>query len=338
VRWRHPVLVLHRGERMTAAKGSARPSAIELCAGAGGQALGLVQAGFTLVDLIEQDPHACATLTANARRLHLPTGTTVTPQDVRGYVPRSRRDRPIDLLAGGIPCPPFSVAGRQLGPDDERDLFPEVLRLARVLRPRALMIENVQGLMSQRFRRYREEIEDELTSAGLHVAHWDVVEASGFGVAQRRPRSILVALRKSLIRHFTAPSPKTRKTTVASALKPHLRHWRGVHRWAEGAQSVAPTLVGGSRRHGGADLGPTGAKAAWERLGVNGHLLADEPPARNHTGLLTLTVEHAAILQGFPPSWRFEGGKTARYRQVGNAFPPPVARAFATAIRASLEP
>lgn len=322
---------------MTAAKESASRSAIEVCAGAGGQALGLVQAGFRLVDLIEQDPHACATLTANARRLRLPSGTTITPQDLRSYAPRSQRMRPLDLLAGGIPCPPFSVAGRQLGPDDDRDLFPEVLRLAHALRPRALMIENVQGLMSRRFLHYREEIEDELASAGLHIAHWDVVEASSFGVAQRRPRSILVALRKNLVRHFTVPSPKSRKITVANALKPHLLHWRGVHRWAARAQSVAPTLVGGSRRHGGADLGPTGAKAAWARLGVNGHLLADEPPAPNHTGLLTLTVEHAAILQGFPPSWRFEGGKTARYRQVGNAFPPPVARAFATAILTSLE-
>lgn len=72
-----------------------------------------------------------------------------------------------DLLAGGVPCPPFSMAGKQLGRDDERDLFPEILRLAEELSPRAIMIENVRGLLSAKFADYRDEIVRDSRRAGV---------------------------------------------------------------------------------------------------------------------------------------------------------------------------
>src|SRR5208282_2943112 len=100
---------------------------LEICAGAGGQSLGLEQAGFGHVAAVEIDPDACATL---------------------------RRNRPgwdVDLLAGGVPCPPFSIAGKQLGADDERDLFPQALRLVEECEPAAVMLENVRGLATARF-------------------------------------------------------------------------------------------------------------------------------------------------------------------------------------------
>ena len=86
-------------------------------------------------------------------------------------------------------------------------------------------------------------------------------------------------------------------------------------------------------KHGGPDLGPTRAKRAWASLGVNGHKLADEPPGRNFVGTPHLTVPMVALLQGFPPEWEFVGRKTNAYRQVGNAFPPPVACAVEEQIR-----
>src|SRR5699024_9310427 len=95
---------------------------------------------------------------------------------------------------------------------------------------------------------------------------------------------------------------------------------------------IAPTLVGGSKKHGGPDLGPTRAREAWRQLGVNGGSVAEEPPAPDHEGLPRLTVQMAARIQGFPDSWQFTGRKTAAYRQVGNAFPPPVAAAVGTQI------
>jgi DNA (cytosine-5)-methyltransferase 1 len=106
------------------------------------------------------------------------------------------------------------------------------------------------------------------------------------------------------------------------------RGWDGATDWAKNADAIAPTLVGGSKKHGGADLGPTQAKKQWLELGVNALGVADHPPLPNWNGdPPMLTVKMAALLQGFPPSWVFAGGKTNAYRQVANAFPPPVAKA-----------
>ncbi len=104
---------------------------------------------------------------------------------------------------------------------------------------------------------------------------------------------------------------------------------------------IAPTIVGGSKKHGGADLGPTRAKRAWAELGVDGISIADAAPAPDADPALTprLTCEMVIRLQGWQDDWgwRFSGRKTARYRQIGNAFPPPVAEAVGTAIRRALE-
>jgi len=112
--------------------------------------------------------------------------------------------------------------------------------------------------------------------------------------------------------------------------------WVGVEAWAARASDIAPTLVGGSKKHGGADLGPSRARRAWETLGVNGKSLANAAPERHFVGMPRLTLRMAARIQGFPDDWQFEGGKTASYRQVGNALPPPVAAAVAGQIAQAL--
>jgi DNA (cytosine-5)-methyltransferase 1 len=307
-------------------------SCLEICAGAGGQSLGLEQAGFAHAAVVEVDPDACATLRQN--RPHWP----VIEQDVHHFTGTGYRG--VDLLAGGVPCPPFSIAGRQLGADDERDLFPQALRLVSECEPAAVMLENVRGLSAARFAGYREQVIGRLHELGYET-DWQVLNACEFGVPQLRPRFILVAMREAAYRHFEWPLAIRTPPTVGQALHELMASggWPGADAWAASASGIGPTLVGGSRKHGGPDLGPTRARAAWLSLHVDGLGLADAPPQASdpvdHMPRLTLPM--AAVLQGFPPDWRFAGRKTAGYRQIGNAFPPPVALAVGTSIRTAIE-
>lgn len=306
-------------------------TSLEICAGAGGQALGLEQAGFTHVAAVELDPHAVRTLQENRPNWN------VLHQDVREFDPSGYRG--IDLVAGGVPCPPFSVAGKQLGADDERDLFPAALRIVESVRPSAVLLENVSGLATAKFEEYRRSITQRLTTLGYKV-HWQVLNASNYGVPQLRPRFILVALRPRVAKHFAWPTAVGTPPTVGRSLVDLMatNGWPGALRWADRANGIAPTLVGGSKLHGGPDLGPTRARDAWRLLGVDGRGLADEPPMSEFPvdGMPRLTVRMAARIQGFPDTWRFCGRKTASYRQVGNAFPPPVANAVGAAIRRAI--
>ncbi|MEU5202145.1 DNA cytosine methyltransferase [Streptomyces pseudogriseolus] len=381
-------------------------TSIEICAGAGGQAVGLHNAGFDHRALVEWDPHAVATLRANVGSWpgwDVEKASSIRPMDVKDFLDSEEfaslnlQPGELDLLAGGVPCPPFSLAGHRLGPDDERDLFPAALDIIDALRPKAVMIENVRGILEppEVFIKYRTSILDTLRRYGYRVPTidpdlsanaqdvvmrkvWRRLDARHFGVPQLRPRAILVAIHEDAISlngpEFQWPlSLKGSQAAVFEELKDSMlarcqQFWDKnqygepagpgertgetvFHDWVEkvtkakaAGKTVAPTLVGGSRKHGGADLGPTRAKRAWEDLGVNGMGIANDPdscdPERDlfrPTGPM-LTVTQAAIIQGFPEYWKFQGRKTARYRQVGNAFPPPVAEAVGRAIAAVLRP
>jgi DNA (cytosine-5)-methyltransferase 1 len=307
-----------------------RITAFELCAGAGGQALGLEQAGFDHVALVENDPAACGTIRTNRPNWNVVEHDLFLPLQLSSF-------KGVDLVAGGLPCPPFSIAGKQLGENDERNLFNVGLNYVDALRPKAVMFENVKGLMSKSFFSYREWISARLKKLGYNV-EWRIVFASDFGLPQLRPRLIIVALKSSLSDKFDWPEPTQNLQTVGSALIDLMaeRGWHGAKAWSERADKVGPTLVGGSKKHGGPDLGPVRARRAWAELGVNGMGLANEAPDAHFEGVPKLTVRMAARLQGFPDEWAFWGGKTAQYRQVGNAFPPPVARAVGSNIAAAL--
>lgn len=307
------------------------PLVLELCAGGGGQTLGLELAGFQCAGAIEIDSEACATLRLNRPDLR------VLQEDLRCV--SASEFGGIDLLAGGVPCPPFSIAGRQLGSKDERDLFPEALRIVEETLPKAVMFENVRGLGAAKFAPYREWLRSRLRGLG-YEAGWSVVNASDHGVPQLRPRFIMVALQTEFVPFFRWPSKGKDPLTVGRCLAGLMgeRGWPGVLRWVQKANRIAPTIVGGSKKHGGPDLGPTRAREEWRKLGVNGLSIAEESPCASFPtdAHPRLTNRMVAQLQGFPDTWKFAGSKTAQYRQIGNAFPPPVACAVAKQIRSAI--
>lgn len=304
---------------------------LELCAGGGGQTLGLERAGFECVGAVEIEHNACETLRLNRPKLR------VEQRDIRDIDGLDFVG--VDLVSAGVPCPPFSIAGKQLGSDDERDLFPEALRIVSEAKPAAVMLENVTGFASAKFSDYRRSLLQSLRKLGYEVG-WRVLQASDFGVCQLRPRFFLVGLMPDKAPGFRWPTKRPTTTTVGRELVDLMasRGWPGALRWAERANAIAPTIVGGSHKHGGPDLGPTRARAAWRLLGVDGLGIANEPPDAEFPidALPRLTARMVARLQSFPDEWKFFGNKTRAYRQVGNALPPQVAEVVARSIADAL--
>ena len=150
--------------------------ALELCAGAGGQSLGLERAGFSHAGLFENDPHACQTLRLNRPEWPVHEHDLFEAFDFSQF-------QNIDLLAGGLPCPPFSIAGKQLGEKDERNLFTRGVEIAEIVQPKAIMFENVRGMLAPAFDDYRTRIELRLRRQSYQV-FWAKINASDFGVPQ----------------------------------------------------------------------------------------------------------------------------------------------------------
>ncbi|MEU6249809.1 DNA (cytosine-5-)-methyltransferase [Glycomyces sp. NPDC047010] len=319
---------------------------VEICAGAGGQSLGLELAGFDHRLAVELDRNAARTLEENRPAWKVAVGDVADPEvwnpmDFKG----------VDLLAGGVPCPPFSIAGKQLGANDERDLFAWAVELCGRMEPRALLLENVKGLSANRFTGYRQHVLDRLYEQG-YIGRWELLHASDYGVSQLRPRFVLVALKEEYAEYFKWPEKNVAPApTVGELLKDLMGAggWEGVEEWSRKANGIAPTIVGGSKKHGGADLGPSRAKKAWADLAVDAWGIANEPPGpgfkpspRTKGEEVTgpkLTAEMVARIQGWygeEYEWEFTGKKTSQYRQIGNAFPPPVARAVGESIASAL--
>ncbi|GAA3089715.1 DNA cytosine methyltransferase [Streptosporangium carneum] len=347
---------------LTGAAGSTPPTServdelkvVEICAGAGGQSLGLERAGFRHLLAVELDRQAAETLRHNLVKVlkydeeeAIDTVRIGDVADPEVWNPDEYCD--VDLLAGGVPCPPFSIAGKQLGATDERDLFAWAVELCGRIKPKALLLENVKGLSGSRFTAYRQRVLDRLKEYG-YIAEWKLLQADHYGVSQLRPRFVLVALRPEYAEYFEWPKRCTEEPPSVGELLRDLMalgDWpeEKLDEWVQQANKIAPTIVGGSKRHGGADLGPTRAKAAWEAMGVDAKGVADGPPGPNNPRVKgvkhpMLTVEMVARIQGWYgrefEKWEFRGGKTSKYRQIGNAFPPPIAKALGVAIRKAL--
>ncbi|MGW6519176.1 DNA cytosine methyltransferase [Streptomyces sp. NPDC054962] len=350
---------------MAASERNRQLEVVEICAGAGGQTLGLERAGFRHRVAVELDENAAHTLRCNLQEIlgysEHEAAETVAIGDVADpetWTPTEHKG--VDLLAGGVPCPPFSIAGKQLGANDERDLFAWAVELCGEIQPKALLLENVRGLSANRFTAYRQHVLDRLHEYG-YIGDWKLLHASEFGVSQLRPRFVLVALKREYAEYFEWPTPREEEPPTVGELLKDLMASNGweeeqVTEWVKRADRIAPTIVGGSKKHGGADLGPTRAKRAWADLGVDAMGVANEAPQkgwRAPEGVPgpKLTTAMVARIQGWHDMeapkgsdsatygdfrWKFHGRKTSVYRQIGNAFPPPVAKALGVAIRKAI--
>ena len=135
------------------------------------------------------------------------------------------------------------------------------------------------------------------------------------------------------------PKEQSQNATVGDAIYDLMaaKGWKDAMAWRHKACKIAPTLVGGSKKHGGPDLGSTRARQAWAELGIDGRGVANEAPEADFTGMPRLTPRMLARLQGFPDDWDFGTKKTTACRMIGNAFPPPVAKAVGLRIKEVLD-
>lgn len=225
-----------------------RFTSLEMFTGAGGLALGLAAAGFDHVAIVERDKHACATIRANQQRLPHVAHWPLFETDVRRFDFTPYRER-VTLLAAGAPCQPFSLGGKHAGDQDNRNMFPEVMRAVRELRPQAVIVENVKGLLRTSFRDYFEYIllqlqrpdmvtksredwrahKDRLTktrSAGEYRVAFQLVNCADFGVPQLRQRVFVVAFRADLGLAWKPLLPTHSKQALLFAQLGDLSYWQ----------------------------------------------------------------------------------------------------------------
>ncbi|MEX1026703.1 MAG: DNA cytosine methyltransferase [Candidatus Paceibacterota bacterium] len=213
---------------------------IELFAGAGGLALGTESAGFKHEAVVELNRNACDTIKRNTELGSI--DWPLFPGDVAEFGFSHYRD--VDLVSGGPPCQPFSIGGKHRGHTDKRNLFPEVVRAVRETQPRAVLVENVKGLLRPGFAKFFEYVLLQISYPDLvqkdgedwveHLSRLEQYQTNGskdglyykpvfrclnaadYGVPQKRERVFIVAFRGDVITEpgFSFPNPTHSKAEL----------------------------------------------------------------------------------------------------------------------------
>lgn len=319
--------------------------AIDLFSGAGGLSLGLRVAGWHMLGGFEIAPDAIQTYKANFPESKIYSG------DVRDT--DFSRFKGIDLVAGGPPCQPFSVAGKQMAALDARDMVPEFLRAIEQIEPQVFIMENVAGLMTARHKTYTDNIFRKIGLLGYNLSV-EILCAYDFGVPQRRKRVFLVGSKRKgfvfpkpthgvgrkfphvtsgqALENVPADTPNNAKITYAttpvmrkSPFAGMLVNGQGRPIDLDGPCHTIPATAGGNRTH---ILDRNGVLISYHKQLMNGG------PVRSGEveGVRRLTVAESARLQTFPDEFIFIGKGASRYRLVGNAVPPLLARAVGQAV------
>lgn len=332
-------------------------TSIELFAGAGGLALGLEQAGFHHLGLVEFNKDAADTLKKNR------PGWNVLCEDVAQTAERDLelefgiRKYELDLLSGGAPCQSFSYAGKRLGLQDVRGtMFYHYATFLHKLQPKMFLFENVKGLLSHDGGHTYETILGIFEDEGYTTYH-RVLNAWDYGVPQKRERLITVGVRNDLVDkcHFAFPLPHDYKPVVRDVKLDTDPPPSECVRYSDNKAAVfALVPPGGYWR----DIDPSIAKAymktCWYmeggRTGILRRISMDEPslavltsPGMKQTDrchpleVRPFSYRENARLQTFPDEWEFCGKINERYKQVGNAVPVNLARDIGLSIRNALE-
>lgn len=324
---------------------------VELCAGAGGQAIGLMSAGFDHLAMFESMDTRAQTLRRNWPRWNVVHGDLrKVPSEVL------RQYRGIDLLSGGPPCAPFSQANPKGDRGREDNLFDQMIRAVRIIRPRAFMFENVMGLEAGVNATYLAGICTDLehSEPGYRVEAIHL-NTEDYGLPQKRERLVIVGIRSDEPGEISEPLINIEEGFVANKLGPaiiryetptHLKDripegspqwaydrwaeaWRGAH-----ASSVLPTITK-SRTEKQPDRLQTWADKRFDVSAIT----TDPPVVGDVTSTdfkPMLTVEAMAVAQGFPAGWKFDAKISGQIAMIGDAFPPIMAKAVGLRIFAAL--
>ena len=323
-------------------------TAVELFAGAGGLALGLEEAGFKDVGLVEWDKYAASTLRTNRPEWNVIQGDVVEIAE-KGIINYIDKDVDVDLLSGGYPCQAFSYAGKKLGLEDVRGtMFYYYAKILEELMPKVFLAENVRGLVSHDEGKTLKTMIDVFTEIGYNV-EYKILKATDYGVAQKRERVIIIGTRKDLKNiEFKFPKPFGYIPTLRDALKdvPESEGSKYPEKkkkvldlvppggcWIDLPEDVAKEYMGKSYYSGGGKRGMA-RRISW-----------DEPcltltcsPAQKQTERChpdetrPFTTREYARIQSFPDEWKFEGSVSQVYKQIGNAVPVKLGKAIGLAI------
>ena len=314
-------------------------TSLSLFAGGGGLDLGFERAGFGHIAAFEILDICGDTLRTNRNGWDVRAG--IEDGDVRSVAFAPFRG--VDVVHGGPPCQPFSVAGKQAGADDPRNMWPDFVRCVLQTRPRAFIAENVPGMLDRKFESFvRENIIVPLE--GKYTVFKFKLAAHDFGVPQARRRVFFVGFRASRdAARWVQPEPTHGDVEgLFGPLLPRNTARKSLGLPDIGFDLVAPTLRSGftGPRNTTGVLNSKASLKVWNDLHVwpNGvqqtqSLAAAYPPENGH---FRMSVADCALLQGFPANWRFSGAVYQALGQIGNSVCPPVAYAVARQVARAL--
>jgi len=309
---------------------------IEVCAGGGGLSTGLIKAGFTPILLNDNNNDCCKTLKHN----HPDTNVICMSMDKIDY---SQYIDKVDLLTGGVPCQSFSQAGLRKGLDDPRgDLMMKFIEILNLIKPKIFMIENVKGLLTHDNGKTIEKIIDILNQNNLYNISYKCLDASKYGVPQKRERVFIVGVLKNITHHFEFPNENLTKKMLKDVLynvpisngakynEDKIKLFKMIPQggcWINLPEDLQKKYLGNSYYSGGGKRGIlyrlsmekpsltllcTPSQKQTERC----HPLEERP----------LTIREYARIQTFDDNYEFIGSLNSQYKQIGNAVPVELAK------------